>query len=145
MGKVPLCGIRSYSLGILLDTAKRLCILLEHERPFNFDEDCLKAFGELKKALVTEHVVIPLDWSLPFELMCDASDHSVGAVLGQKKNKIFYSIIMLIKPLSMPKSITTVENELLAVVFAFDKFRVYLIGTKVTVYTNQAGYHRNIP
>lgn len=115
---MPLCGIRSYSLGILLDTAKRLCILLEHERPFNFDEDCLKAFGELKKALITELVVIPLDLSLPFELMCDASDHFVGAVLGQRKNKIFYFIYYASKTLADAQiNYTTIENEMLAVVF----------------------------
>ena len=65
-------------------------MLLKHDRPFNFDDDYLKAFYELKKALVTTPVVIGPDWSLPFKLMCDASDHSVGAVLGQKKNNIFH-------------------------------------------------------
>ena len=54
--------------------AKPLCSLLEH------DKDCIQAFGELKKALITAPVVISLDWTLPFELMCDASDHSVGAI-----------------------------------------------------------------
>ena len=72
--------------------AKPLCMLLEHDRHFNFDEDCIKAFCELKKALVTAPVVIAQDWSLPFELMCDASDHSIGVMLGQMKNKIFHSI-----------------------------------------------------
>ena len=65
--------------------AKPLCMLLEHDIHFNFDEDCFKAFNELKKALVTTQVVITPDWSLLFELMSDASDHSIGAVLGQRK------------------------------------------------------------
>ena len=72
--------------------AKPLCSLLEHDQPFHFDTKCLKAFGELKKALITAPVVISPDWTLPFELMCGASDHSVGAVLGQRKDKVFHSI-----------------------------------------------------
>ncbi|KAH9802442.1 hypothetical protein KPL71_001386 [Citrus sinensis] len=69
--------------------AKPLCSLLEHDKPFHFDKDCLQAFGELKKALITASVVISPDWTLPFELMCDTSDHFVGAVLGQRKDKEF--------------------------------------------------------
>ena len=57
-------------------------MLLEHGRPLNFDENCLKVFVELKKALITLPFVVASDWSMPFELMCDASDYSVGAVLG---------------------------------------------------------------
>ncbi|XP_052299703.1 uncharacterized protein LOC127903086 [Citrus sinensis] len=67
--------------------AKPLCSLLEHDKPFYFDKACHQAFGELKKALITAPVIISPDWTLPFELMCDASDHSVGAVLGQRKDK----------------------------------------------------------
>ena len=117
--------------------AKPLCSLLEHDKPFNLDEDCLKAFSELKKALVTTPVVIAPDWSLPFELMCDASDHSVGAVLGQRKNKVFHFIYYASKTLTHAQiNYTTTEKELLAVVFAFNKFRAYLVGTEVTVYTD---------
>ncbi|KAH9716271.1 hypothetical protein KPL71_021404 [Citrus sinensis] len=103
--------------------AKPLCSLLEHDKPFHFDKDCLQAFGELKKALITAPVVISPDWTLPFELMCDASDYSVGAVLGQRKDKFFHSIYYASKT---QINYTTTEKELLAVVFAFDKFRAYL-------------------
>ncbi|KAH9801427.1 hypothetical protein KPL71_001026 [Citrus sinensis] len=119
--------------------AKPLCSLLEHDRPFHFDKACLQAFGELKKALITSPVVIAPDWTLPFELMCDASDHSVGAVLGQRKNKVFHSIYYASKTLTQAQiNYTTTEKELLAVVFAFVKFRAYLVGTKVTMYTDHA-------
>ncbi|KAL4304342.1 hypothetical protein GQ457_10G010660 [Hibiscus cannabinus] len=60
---------------------KPLCSLLEQCRQFEFDEDCTKAFNLLKKKLVTAPIVEPPDWTLPFELMCDASDYAVGAVL----------------------------------------------------------------
>ena len=66
--------------------------MLEHDKLFHFNKDYLQAFGELKKALITAPVVIAPDWTLPFELMRDASDHSVGVVLGQRKNKVFHSI-----------------------------------------------------
>ncbi|KAH9697932.1 hypothetical protein KPL71_023814 [Citrus sinensis] len=121
------------------EVAKSLCSLLEHDKPFHFDNDCIQAFGELKKALITAPVVISPDWNLPFELMCDASDHSMGAVLGQRKDKVFHSIYYASKTLTQTQiNYTTTEKELLAVVFAFDKFRAYLVGTKVTVYTDHA-------
>ncbi|KAH9680216.1 hypothetical protein KPL71_026469 [Citrus sinensis] len=89
------------------------------------------------KALITAPVIISADWTLPFELMCDASDHSVGAVLGQRKDKVFHSIYYASKILTQTQiNYTTTEKELLAVVFAFDKFRAYLVGTRVTVYTD---------
>ncbi|KAH9801445.1 hypothetical protein KPL71_001039 [Citrus sinensis] len=108
--------------------AKPLCSLLEHDKPFHFDKEFLQAFGELKKALITAPVVISPDWDLPFELMCDANNHSVGAVLGQRKDKVFHSIYYASK-IFTPTHInyTTTEKELLAVVFAFDKFRAYLV------------------
>ena len=109
--------------------AKPLCMLLEHDEPFNFDEDCLKAFVELKKALVTTPVVIALDWSMPFELKCDASNYSIEAVIRQKKGKIFHSIYYASKTLANAQlNYTTIEKRLLTIVFAFDKFKTYLVG-----------------
>ena len=67
--------------------AKPLTNLLNQDVKFNFDEACLKAFNRLKQALISAPIVQPPDWTLPFELMCDASDFVVGAVLGQKKGK----------------------------------------------------------
>ena len=69
--------------------------------------------------------------------MCDASDHYVRVVLGQRKNKIFHSIYYANKTLADAQiNYTTTEKELLTVVFAFEKFRTYLVGTKVTIYTD---------
>jgi len=68
--------------------AKPLSNLLVAANPFIFDENCMKAFQTLKTKLVTAPIIAPPDWSLPFELMCDASDHAIGAVLGQRKDKL---------------------------------------------------------
>ncbi|XP_075500045.1 uncharacterized protein LOC142538615 [Primulina tabacum] len=67
--------------------AKPLSSLLMKDAEFNFDSTCLHAFEILKESLVTAPVLTVPDWELPFEVMCDASDTAVGAVLGQRKNK----------------------------------------------------------
>ena len=49
-------------------------------------------FTTLKDKLTSTPIVIAPNWELPFELMCDASDYAIGAVLGQWKNKVFHAI-----------------------------------------------------
>ncbi|XP_030505517.2 uncharacterized protein LOC115720508 [Cannabis sativa] len=128
------CFIKDFS-----KVSKPLCSLLEQNRPFEFTAECNEVFLKLKIALVTAPVIVAPDWSLPFELMCDASDFAIGAVLGQRKNKIFHSIYYASKTLVDAQiNYTTTEKELLAVVFAFEKFRSYLVGTKVIVYTDHS-------
>jgi hypothetical protein len=71
--------------------------------------------------------------------MCDASDYAVGAVLGQSKDKKHYAISYASKTLTGPQlNYATTGKELLAMVFAIEKFRSYLVGTKVIVYTDHA-------
>nr|XP_017221472.1 PREDICTED: uncharacterized protein LOC108198219 [Daucus carota subsp. sativus] len=119
--------------------SKPLCKLLENDTPFLFDEACLKAFEELKRRLISAPIIIAPDWSLPFELMCDASDYAVGAVMGQRKNKVFHPIYYASRTLTGAQlNYTVTEKDLLAVVFAFDKFRSYLVGTKVIVFTDHS-------
>ena len=67
--------------------SRPLTSLLQKDIPFVFDDDCLEAFETLKKSLISAPIVQPPDWNLPFEIMCDASDYTVGAVLGQRVNK----------------------------------------------------------
>ncbi|XP_052117660.1 uncharacterized protein LOC110281509, partial [Arachis duranensis] len=107
--------------------AKPLSNLLAADMPFVFDTKCLQAFETLKAKLVTAPVISAPDWTLPLELMCDASDHAIGAVLGQSR------VLN-----DAQKNYTTTEKELLAVVYAIDKFRSYLVGSKVIVYTDHA-------
>ena len=71
--------------------------------------------------------------------MCDASDYAIGAVLGQKKDKKPYVLHYASKTLNDAQiNYTTTEKELLAIVFALDKFRSYLVGSHVVVFTNYA-------
>jgi hypothetical protein len=93
----------------------------------------------LKKELVTAPIIQPSDWKLPFEIMCDASDFVVGAFLGQTKDRKHYDISYTSKTLSGAQlNYATTEKELLAVVFAIDKFRSYLVEAKVIVYSDHA-------
>jgi hypothetical protein len=102
-----------------------------------FDDDCKKAFETLKKALTTAPIVQPPDWNLPFEIMCDASDFVVGAVLGQRVDKKLNVIHYASKTLdAAQKNYATTEKGFLAVVFACDKFRPYIIDSEVTIHTN---------
>jgi hypothetical protein len=69
--------------------------------------------------------------------MCDVSDYAVGAVLSQSKDKKHYDISYASKTLTGPQlNYATTEKELLIVVFAIEKFRSYLVGDKVIVYTD---------
>ncbi|KAK1651395.1 hypothetical protein QYE76_069200 [Lolium multiflorum] len=105
--------------------------------PFVFDDDCKEAFETLKKALTTAPVVEPPDWNLPFEIMCDASDFAVGAVLGQRVDKKLNVIHYASKTLdAAQRNYATTEKELLAVVFACDKSRSYIVDSKVTIHTD---------
>ncbi|XP_070026008.1 uncharacterized protein [Nicotiana sylvestris] len=69
--------------------ANPMCKLLEKDATFVFDKKCLKAFEELKQNLTMELISVTPDWSLPFELICDASGVADGAVLGQRHNKAY--------------------------------------------------------
>ena len=60
---------------------------LQKDVPFVFYDDCVEAFEILKKVLISAPIVQPPNWNLPFEIMCDASDYAVGAVLGQRVHK----------------------------------------------------------
>ncbi|GLT29119.1 hypothetical protein SLA2020_040050 [Shorea laevis] len=118
---------------------KPLSNFLVKDVPFNFDDECLQAFNNLKEKLITAPIMGAPNWSLLFELMCDASDNAIGAVLGQRKNKVFQAIHYASHTLSEAQlNYTTTEKKLLAVVFAFDKFHSYLIANKVVVYTDHS-------
>ncbi|RDX95457.1 Retrovirus-related Pol polyprotein, partial [Mucuna pruriens] len=57
--------------------------LLQKGVDFNFDQPCIEAFQELKIRLTSTPILQAPNWEYPFELMCDASNSTLGAVLGQ--------------------------------------------------------------
>nr|GFA32421.1 reverse transcriptase domain-containing protein [Tanacetum cinerariifolium] len=87
--------------------ARPMTRLLEKDTPFIFFQECVDAFQTLKRKLTEAPNLIAPDWDMPFELMCDASDFAIGAVIGQ-------------------------------LVYAFEKFRSYLILNKSIVYTDHS-------
>ncbi|XP_071734958.1 uncharacterized protein [Rutidosis leptorrhynchoides] len=113
--------------------------LLEKDAPFIFSDECIKSFNILKEKLTNAPIMITPNWNIPFELMCDASDFAMGAVLGQRIEKRFQPIYYASKTLQGAQTnYTTTEKELLAIVFAFDKFRSYLVLAKTVVYTDHS-------
>ncbi|GJU71935.1 reverse transcriptase domain-containing protein [Tanacetum coccineum] len=113
--------------------------LLEIDTLFFFFDECLASFNILKKKLTEAPILVSPDWDLPFKLMCDASDFVVGAVLGQRKDKYFRPIHYASKTLSDAQThYTTTKKELLAMVYTFEKFRSYLVLSKIIVYTDHS-------
>ncbi|CAM8948103.1 unnamed protein product [Rhodiola kirilowii] len=108
-------------------------------RSFLGHAECLVAFEKLKKALVLAPIIQPPNWDLPFELMCDASVYAIGAVLSQRVDKKLHTIHYTSKVLNGAQlNYSTTEKKLLAIVYAFDKFRPYLVGSKTIVFTDHA-------
>nr|GFA56396.1 reverse transcriptase domain-containing protein [Tanacetum cinerariifolium] len=113
--------------------------LLEKILPFIFSNECIQAFRTLKDKLTEALILIAPNWDQPFELMCDASDYAVGAVLGQRIKKYFRPIHYASKTMNQVEAnYTTTEKEMLAVVYAFEKFRSYLIMNKSIVYIDHS-------
>ncbi|XP_042403344.1 uncharacterized protein LOC121992821 isoform X2 [Zingiber officinale] len=113
--------------------------LLQKDVIFDFDQRCMEAFDRLKEALTSAPIIRPPDWSLPFELMCDASDYAVGAVLAQRVDGAPHVICYASKTLdSAQANYTTTEKELLSIVFALDKFKSYLLCSHVIIFSDHA-------
>ncbi|GJS43365.1 reverse transcriptase domain-containing protein [Tanacetum coccineum] len=102
-GKMPLYGQEGIDFSKI---ARPMTHLLKKETPFIFSKECIEAFETLKMKLTQAPILVAPDWDLPFEIMCDASDFDVGAVLGQ--------------------------------LYAFEKFRPYLVLSKSIVYTDHS-------
>nr|GEY83313.1 reverse transcriptase domain-containing protein [Tanacetum cinerariifolium] len=103
--------------------ARPMTHLLKKETPFVFSKECIDVFNTLKKKLTEALILVVSDWNLPFELMCDASDFVIGAVLGQRKTKHFQPIHYASKTMTEAQiHYMTTEKEMLVVVYAFEKF-----------------------
>nr|GEU37330.1 hypothetical protein [Tanacetum cinerariifolium] len=113
--------------------------LLKKDTPFHLSKEYVKAFQTLERKLTEALILVALDWDMPFELICDASNFAIGAVLGQRQEKYFRPIDYASKTMTEAESnYTTTKKEMLAVVYAFKKFWSYLIMNKSIVYTNDS-------
>nr|GEV92855.1 hypothetical protein [Tanacetum cinerariifolium] len=122
-----------------VDIARPMTRLLEKDTSFFFSNECIEAFQTLKRKFTEAPILISPEWDLPFELMCDASDFAIGAVLGQRKTKHFQLIHYASKTMTDAQAHYTItEKELLAMVYAFEKFQPYLVLSKSIVYTDHS-------
>ena len=117
--------------------SKPLCRLLEKDTKFEFHNSCLSAFKEIKSRLVIAPIMATPDWNKEFETMCDASGYAMGAVLGQRTEKIFNAIYYASKTFKeAQENYSTTEKDMLAMVFACEKFRPYILGSHVIIHTD---------
>ena len=119
--------------------SKPLYNLLEKYVKFIWDADCQKSFEELKAYLTTTPVVRAPYWQLPFEVMYDARDLAIGAVLRQREGGKPYVVYYASKTLNeAQRNDITIEKELLVVVYVLDKFRAYLVGSNIIIFANHS-------
>ena len=79
------------------------------------------------------------NWQLLFEIMCDGNDLAIWAVLGQREDGNPYVVYYARKTLNeAQRNYNTIEKELLAVVYALDKFRAYLVGSNIVIFTDHS-------
>ena len=127
---------RRFILGFA-KVSKLLTTLLCMDKNFIINKEGERAFEMLKLALIKASILQIPNWDLPFEIMCDASDYAVGTVLGQRREKKPTAIWYASKTLAETQmNYMTIEKELLAVVYALEKFRSYILGSKIIIYTD---------
>ena len=113
--------------------------MLEKDTKFNFDESCQNSFEEIKSKLVEAPIMEKPDWNREFEIICDASDFAMGAILGQKAEKVFNNIYYARKTFNeAQENYSTTKKEMLAIVFACEKFRPYILGSHVIIHIDHA-------
>nr|GEU78653.1 reverse transcriptase domain-containing protein [Tanacetum cinerariifolium] len=101
-----------------LKIARPMTRLLKKDTLFFFSKECVEAFQTLKRKLNEAPILIALDWDLPFDLMCDASDFVINAVLEKRQEKHFRPIYYASKIMTEAESnYTTMEKEMLTVGF----------------------------
>ena len=109
--------------------------MLEKDAKFYFDELCKAAFDEIQSRLVIAPIMVTPDWNKKFEIMFDASDYAMGAVLGQRTEKMFKAYAS--KTFNeAQENYSTTEKEMLSMVFGCEKFRPYILGSHVIIHTD---------
>ncbi|RDY01234.1 Retrovirus-related Pol polyprotein, partial [Mucuna pruriens] len=124
--------------GIEVDKAK-VYVISSLSNPAFVREPYVDTFQELKKRLTSAPILQAPNWEILFQLMCNVSNSMLGVVLGQRVSKQSHVIAYAYRTTDLAQvNYTTKEKELLAIVFALDKFRSYLLGSKIIVSFNHA-------
>jgi hypothetical protein len=119
--------------------ASPLFFLLTKDVDFSWINNCELSFADLKQKLSTTHILRGPNWALPFHNCSDASDTAIGAVLGKHEDKDPYVIYYISKNMAPVKlNYTVTKKELLAVVYAINKFRHYLTGYSTFIHPNHS-------
>ena len=114
-----------------------LTTLLCKDKDFFIVKEGERAFEMWKLALIEAPILESPNWDLPFKIMYNASDYAIGAVLGQRIDKKPTTIWYASKTLSEAQmNYTTTKKELLVVVYVLKKFRPYILGSKIVIYTD---------
>nr|GFC45643.1 reverse transcriptase domain-containing protein [Tanacetum cinerariifolium] len=124
-------GFYSRFIKDFLKISRPMTHLLEKNSPFIFSNECIQAFRTLREKLTEAPILIAPNWDQPFELMCDASDYAIGAVLGQRIEKHFRPVHYASKTMNQAETnYTTTEKEMLAVVYTDHSALKYLFAKK---------------
>ena len=119
--------------------ARPLCRLLETDAKFKFDKSCHRFFEDIISKLVEAPIMEKPDWDKEFEIMCDISHYAMGVLLGQRTDKMFKAIYYANKTFNeAQENYSTTDKEMLAIVFACENFRPYILGSHVIIHTNHS-------
>ncbi|CAB0040445.1 unnamed protein product [Trichogramma brassicae] len=111
--------------------------LLRKDVAFVWGPEQEKAFDALKRCLSEAPVLVRPDFSREFSIQTDASDYAVGAVLTQEYEDGEHPVYYVSRVLSRAEQrYTTTEKECLAVIWAIEKFRPYVEGSRFKVVTD---------
>jgi hypothetical protein len=128
--------------------ASPLFFLLTKDVEFHWTDNCELSFVDLKQKLSTTPILRGPNWALPFHISSDASDTTIGEVLGQHEDKYPYVIYYINKNMApVELNYTVTEREFLAVVYTIDKFRHYITGYPTFIHTDHTSikYLMNTP
>ena len=115
------------------------CLSCTKDVEFQWNESCQSVFEVLKAKLSVAPILRGLNWSLPFHISTNASNTTIGGVLGQKEGQSSYSIYFVSKNFAPAElNYTVTEKELLVVVYAINKFCHYITGYEFFVHTDHS-------
>ena len=119
--------------------ASPLFSLLMKDVQFTWNDTCETKFVKLKEKLSTAPILRGLNWTLPFHIYSDASDTTIGAVLGQRDGKEPYAVYYISKNLAPAElNYTVTKKEFLAIVYSINKFRHYITRYPTFVHTDHS-------